>query len=314
MQQGGQYVSCYVGSDYVLLGRVFNDGQSLSDITISELKKAAFASVKPKLDELAAFTYTPKGKPIGTVYMITDPLCPYCHRAENSIISSALKSREDVKAFTGKEGDPGMYTVRSTPEGSVVAIEGKGGFRASTSNVILRENADSKGYHLEKVSPETGKAVRGHTEKGKSATTYNDHDQLKGGTDIDRNTMMNMAMSGQNIAANRIANAPTTARREQEEIMQARALAEGLSTIVSKQGRYITFTNTEAGGSLRVGIPGGKLTEAITGVGVEARANLGVGQKNTEERNYNLFYGMTRRIQETAQAKALRSDGSFDWG
>lgn len=99
MQQGGQYVSCYVGSDYVLLGRVFNDGQSLSDITISELKKAAFASVKPKLDELAAFTYTPKGKPIGTVYMITDPLCPYCHRAENSIISMASDFNVELKVL-----------------------------------------------------------------------------------------------------------------------------------------------------------------------------------------------------------------------
>lgn len=116
----------------------------------------------------------------------------------------------------------------------MVRLQGKGGFRASTSNVILRENADSKGYHLEKVSPETGKAVRGHTEKGKSTTTYNDHDQLKAGTDIDRNAMMNTAISGQDTAANRIIDAPTVARREQEEIMQARALAEGLATIVSK--------------------------------------------------------------------------------
>ena len=99
VQQGGQYVSCYMGSDYVLLGRVFKDGQSLSDITISELKKATFASVKPKLDELAAFTYTPKGKQIGTVYMITDPLCPYCHRAENNIISMASDFNVELKVL-----------------------------------------------------------------------------------------------------------------------------------------------------------------------------------------------------------------------
>ncbi|MBW2664015.1 MAG: hypothetical protein JRD93_19065, partial [Deltaproteobacteria bacterium] len=224
----------------------------------------------------------------------------------------ALKSREDVKAFTGKEGDPGMYTIRSTPGGSVVAIEGKGGFKASTSNVILRENADSKGYHLEKVSPETGKAVRGHTEKGKSATTYNDHDQLKGGTDIDRNTMMNIAVSGQDIAASRIANAPTIARREQEEIMQARALAEGLTTIVSKKGKYATFINTEAGGSLRLTNPGEIITKTLTGISAEAHANLGIGQRNAEERNYNLFYGMTRRIQETAFEKSIQPDGTLD--
>jgi len=99
MQQSGQYVSCYVGSDHVLLGRVFKDGQSLSDITISELKKAAFASVKPKLDELAAFTYTPKGKPIGTVYIITDPLCPYCHRAETGIINLASEFNVKLKVL-----------------------------------------------------------------------------------------------------------------------------------------------------------------------------------------------------------------------
>ncbi|MDO9567200.1 MAG: conjugal transfer protein TraG N-terminal domain-containing protein [Candidatus Desulfaltia sp.] len=224
----------------------------------------------------------------------------------------ALSSKEQVKAFTGKEGDPGMYTVRSTPEGSVVAMEGKGGFRASTSNVILRENADSKGYHLEKVSPETGKAVRGHTESGASATTYNDHDQLKGGTDIDRNTMMNTAISGQDIAANRIINAPTVARREQEEIMQARALAEGLGSIVSKKGKYATFVDTGVGGSLSVGIPGGKLTEFITGVGVKGQTDLGIGQRNAEEYNYNLFYGMIRRMQETAHEKSMQPDGIFD--
>ncbi|MBW2663662.1 MAG: hypothetical protein JRD93_17195 [Deltaproteobacteria bacterium] len=82
-------------------------------------------------------------------------------------------------------------------------------------------------------------------------------------------------------------NAPTIAQREQEEIMQARALAEGLSTIASKKGRYMTFTNTEAGGSLSVSIPGGKLTEFITGVGVKGQADLKIGQRNTEEHNYD---------------------------
>jgi len=109
MQQGGQYVSSYVVSDYVLLGRVFKDGQSLSDITISELKKAAFASVKPKLDDLAAFTYTPKGKSVGTIYMITDPLCPYCHRAEAGIINLASEFNVKLKVLlygvSGVNGD-----------------------------------------------------------------------------------------------------------------------------------------------------------------------------------------------------------------
>jgi len=99
MQQGGQYVSCYAGSGYVLLGRVFKDGQSLSDITISDLKKSAFTSVKPKLDDLAVFTYTPKGKPIGTVYMITDPLCPFCHRAESGIMSLASEFNVELKVL-----------------------------------------------------------------------------------------------------------------------------------------------------------------------------------------------------------------------
>lgn len=99
MQQGGQYVSCYAGSGYVLLGRVFKDGRSLSDATISDLKKSAFTSVKSKLDDLAAFTYTPKGKPIGTVYIITDPLCPYCHRAETGIINLASEFNVKLKVL-----------------------------------------------------------------------------------------------------------------------------------------------------------------------------------------------------------------------
>jgi len=109
MQQGGQYISCYTGSGYVLLGRVFKDGHSLSDATISDLKKSAFMSVKPKLDDLAAFTYTPKGKSVGTIYMITDPLCPYCHRAEAGIMNLASEFNVELKVLLygvhGANGD-----------------------------------------------------------------------------------------------------------------------------------------------------------------------------------------------------------------
>jgi len=150
MQRGGQYITCYAGSGYVLLGRAFKDGQSLSDNTISDLKKSAFMSIKPKLDKVATFTYTPKNKPIGTIYMITDALCPYCHRAESGIIKLASEFNAELKVLLY-----GVHGINSD----------KRAVQAICSNLTLEDyiKGDWKKKDVEKAQCEKGKTLAKET-------------------------------------------------------------------------------------------------------------------------------------------------------
>ena len=84
----GRMVSVYASPDFVIVGRMFVDGRQISierfrDIRISEIKEK-FKSLKTEVDKVAAITYRPKNAK-GTVYIFTDPVCPFCQRAEKFI-------------------------------------------------------------------------------------------------------------------------------------------------------------------------------------------------------------------------------------
>ena len=108
MPRGG-YMACYVSSGNVIVGHLFADGKDRSQARISELRKADFAAARPELDRAVAFTYTPDGRKRGEVYMITDPLCPFCHRAEAGIIEIADQFNVELKVILygvhGKDSD-----------------------------------------------------------------------------------------------------------------------------------------------------------------------------------------------------------------
>ena len=107
MPRGG-YLACYVSSGKVIVGHLFVDGRNLSQARISELRKADFAAARPELDRVVAFTYTPEGKKRGEVYMITDPLCPFCHRAEAGIVEIAKEFNVELKVILyGVHGEAG---------------------------------------------------------------------------------------------------------------------------------------------------------------------------------------------------------------
>lgn len=96
--------------------------------------------------------------------------------------------------------------------------------------------------------------------------------------------------------------------REKEETQQARALAEGLSSIVSRKGKIVEFSEYQGAGTLKIGTPG----EGLLGSGSSASATLAAGRTNREETNYNLYYNLIRRIQDTARLKATDATGHFD--
>jgi len=88
--QTGQYLPCYVFGNSMILGHLYKDGQNISQNKTTQIRKSVFLSLKSKLNGVVAFIYRPRATKTN-VYMITDPLCPYCHRVESRIKELANK-------------------------------------------------------------------------------------------------------------------------------------------------------------------------------------------------------------------------------
>ncbi|NVM20468.1 MAG: conjugal transfer protein TraG N-terminal domain-containing protein [Desulfobacterales bacterium] len=228
----------------------------------------------------------------------------------NANYASEVRSltEDKVKSITGKAGPAGKYTILSTPEGAVVGIEGKGGYRASTGDVVLRETAGPEAFVVEKIDPNTGKAVRTHIEGGMDATTFIDKSRLMTGPEIASTDMLSAVIAKNPVLGDRISGAVTVASREMEEVRQAQAFSQSLSSIVSRTGNTTTFTNVDGRGTLKIGTP----AEGLLGLGAKATGSVQIGRKNIEDHNYNLYYGMVRRMQSEAREKAARPDGTLD--
>ena len=96
-KMGGEYVPVYAGKDFVIAGEMFANRRQITQERIAGLKAELFLSLRKEADRLTAFTYTPKGKIKHTLYMFTDPVCPFCHRAEASIKQIADRYHTRVK-------------------------------------------------------------------------------------------------------------------------------------------------------------------------------------------------------------------------
>lgn len=90
----GRYIPCYVSDNSVILGHLYRDGQNISQHGISEIKKSVFAIKTADLNKVTAFSYRSS---IGAaaerrnLYLITDPLCTYCHEIEPQLRDMADK-------------------------------------------------------------------------------------------------------------------------------------------------------------------------------------------------------------------------------
>ena len=106
-----QYLTFYVPADgnYVVRGWLFQDKHNLTGARISAIQKAAFMSVQPELDDVTAFKYIPQDKARRVVYFITDPLCTYCHKAEQKIKDLADRYHAEIRfilhSVHGVKGD-----------------------------------------------------------------------------------------------------------------------------------------------------------------------------------------------------------------
>ena len=70
----------------------------------------------------------------------------------------------------------------------------------------------------------------------------------------------------------------------------------------------MTYVEAAGGGSLTVGTIG----KGLLGSGADASASVRIGQRNFEDHNYNLYYGMIRRIQNEARYQAMQPGGTLN--
>ena len=112
---GGEMVPLYAGREFLIAGEMFVNKRQVSQQSImtlqserdSEMKKR-FAEIKPRLEQNVAFQYKPAIKGKKSLYMFTDPLCPYCNKAGNELKTVADQSGITIKAIIfNVHGDPG---------------------------------------------------------------------------------------------------------------------------------------------------------------------------------------------------------------
>lgn len=93
----GQYVPIYAGEDYVFAGEMFQNKKQITQTRLDDLKAQNFIRLKPDIENCIAMSCAPSKKAKQTVYMMTDPVCPFCHQAE-----SRLKEFADTHAVEFK--------------------------------------------------------------------------------------------------------------------------------------------------------------------------------------------------------------------
>lgn len=93
VEQKGQKRMVYTDStgQYLIAGQVFkaSDGTNITQEAVSNLNRLSVMEIA-QLDKIVAFTDGNKGK---VVYLVTDPQCPYCQKAE-AVLSEMVKKGE----------------------------------------------------------------------------------------------------------------------------------------------------------------------------------------------------------------------------
>ncbi|MFV9690126.1 MAG: thioredoxin fold domain-containing protein [Desulfobacteria bacterium] len=112
--EGGDYITCYVADNAVLLGRAFQDGRDISEDEMQKIRRSVYLEKKAELAEVVALKYEPAVKK-RVLYMITDPLCPYCQKVGPDIKALADEYGVEINVILysvhGKAGDADCIDV-----------------------------------------------------------------------------------------------------------------------------------------------------------------------------------------------------------
>ncbi len=117
----GRDIPLYIGKDFVIVGNLFSYKKNITrqifkKIGEEEQKRRAdlFKKYRKEIDKVVVFTYTPGSKSKKILYMFTDPLCPFSHRAEKGIKDIVKKYNTTLKVV--------FYPVH-LPKGKKLAVE-----------------------------------------------------------------------------------------------------------------------------------------------------------------------------------------------
>ncbi len=96
---GSQHRLIYTDSkgEHIILGEIYSaqDGKNITKAAVMELNRFSPEELE-KLASLAAFTVGEKGP---VVYLVTDPQCPYCKKAEGIIAPMAERGKLQLKVL-----------------------------------------------------------------------------------------------------------------------------------------------------------------------------------------------------------------------
>lgn len=81
-------IPVYLNKDMAIVGSVFVKGRNLTAESLLEVRQRVLKEVLPKLDDVVA---TKHGRSEKTLYMISDPDCPYCESSKRKVYELAMQ-------------------------------------------------------------------------------------------------------------------------------------------------------------------------------------------------------------------------------
>lgn len=102
----GQYVPVYVRKNFVIAGEMFQDKKQITQTRLDGLRAQDFIRLKPEIEKCIAMSCAPSKEAKQTVYMITDPVCPFCHQAESQLKDFAETQAVEFKIILASVHPP----------------------------------------------------------------------------------------------------------------------------------------------------------------------------------------------------------------
>lgn len=108
-----EYVPVYAGEDFVLAGEMFKEKNPITQTTLEYYEYLAVRENLDSLKDVVAINYTPENAVGKSVYLVTDPLCPYCNMAGDFVKEVADEYGVSVNlVLMTVHGDSGVTKVR----------------------------------------------------------------------------------------------------------------------------------------------------------------------------------------------------------
>ena len=117
----GRYFTTYASDKYVVIGKMYVNHTLSDSAELARLTKANFIKVSPEMEKSIAFRYKPEGKIKEVVYMITDPLCPYCNVATKKMKEFSDNYHAELRViFSSVHGTAGDQKAIEEGEHAVI--------------------------------------------------------------------------------------------------------------------------------------------------------------------------------------------------